>query len=119
VNNAEAQEHVDKGGIVTAGGYTYFNGGYFAFGTYPGCQRGGEVDLKTYYRDDLDWKALTEKDIVSQRGYKPDYYVKPILNDGTVDFRSLTTYVEKRVLVCDWSNPQINSKICREYFNND
>lgn len=36
-------EHIQNGGIVSNGAYTLGKDKYFAFGTYPGCIRGGNV----------------------------------------------------------------------------
>lgn len=117
MNRIDAQNHIDNGGVVTCGGYTFATDKYFAFGTYPGCIRGGSVSTLTHKAE--EWTALTEKDIVCLVGYKKDHYYPPILNDGTINFDNLHSYLELIRLNTnfDITNPRVNSRLCREYFD--
>lgn len=117
MNRIDAQNHIDNGGVVTCGGYTFATNKYFAFGTYPGCVRGGSVSTLTHKAD--EWTALTEKDIVCLVGYKKDQYYPPILNDGTVNFDNLWGYLDliNLNIGVDLTNPRVNARLCRDYFD--
>lgn len=68
----------EKRGFVTCGGYTLYNGGYFAMGTFPGCMRGGKnavslEDFKEFTERTrcLHWEHLTFYDVIRRCGYYP------------------------------------------------
>lgn len=114
MNKQEAKEHIENGGCVTSGGYFYTKHGYFAYGTYPACFRGGEINVENSKMQ--NWSPLTEKDIVCRVGYKPDEFYKPILNDGTVDFEDLWNFLKGYGLETDLSDSFKNATICIRYF---
>lgn len=113
----EAWEHLQNGGIISCGSYTYHKDGYFAFGTYPGCFRGGDITKECL--EGKEWKAVCERDIVKRIGYKYDAIMKPLINDGSVWFDRLREYVEDRVTVSDYSNPTINSELCKKFYEEE
>lgn len=68
----------EKRGFVSCGGYVLYNGGYFAFGTFPGCMRGGKnseslEEFKAFCEQtrSLHWTWLKFPDIVRKFGFYP------------------------------------------------
>lgn len=120
LNVREATAHIESGGIVWSGGYTLGKGIYFGGGTYPGCIRGGDTsDLSKYPAgDSREWIPVTEKDIVCRVGYQKCQFIKPFLNDGTVDFDELWKYLTEEIRLTDeeLSNPMKNSEHCKNFF---
>lgn len=119
MNAEEAWEYVKNGGIVTMGGYTYYKDGYFAYGTYPGCLRGGDINEESFKKSN-DWKPLTELDIIKRNGYKSDRFYSRIAKHNQVPCNImdyLVEYLESNLLVCDYSNPCKNSALCKKFFD--
>ena len=73
----EAWEVISSGsGFVSAAGYTYFKGGYLAYGTLPACMSGTghtkEHFLQQCKRQSLfHWKLMAPKDLICEHGYYP------------------------------------------------
>lgn len=111
----EALLCIKNGGVVSSGGYTYGDGFYFAYGTYPECIRSGDADPTTH-RDDSVWEELSDKDIVERCGFSEQVWNRPVREDGTVDFNSLRRYLEDNLTVSEYKDPYVNSAYCRKFF---
>lgn len=66
-------------GFVRSGGYVLFYQGYFAYGTFPGCCRGGPMypNLEAFKEFSIrpgftrEWERLSLQDIIESYGYSP------------------------------------------------
>ena len=116
MNQDEAWEYVQSGGVVTSGGYTYYKDGYFACGTYPGCVRGGLINYESF--EGKTWYPQTEENIVCKIGYRPCQFLKGVDLKTPCDWLNrLNDYLEERLTVKAYKNPDLNAKICRQFFN--
>lgn len=67
----EALEIINSGkGIITGGGYTFFDGHYCAHGPIPGCFRGGcNGELNPQVKE---WRSISLRELVLRSGFFPD-----------------------------------------------
>lgn len=67
-------------GFIAGAGYVLYKGGYFAYGTFPGCMRGGASieTLEEFHRftvretSTIQWELLSLQDIIERYGYWPE-----------------------------------------------
>lgn len=66
-------------GFISSAGYTLYKDGYFAYGTFPGCMRGGpssrNLEEFTAFSEHnghtKEWSQVSLQDIVEDVGYYP------------------------------------------------
>jgi hypothetical protein len=127
ISQVEANEIIANGsGIVVGGGYVHYSENgchyYHAYGTFPGCMRGGpsgNVNEKIN-----EWYSVSPLDIVCLDGYVPhDYYSPPesfSKMDGCPDWNELNDVLLSSSLSdSDRSDPDKNAAFWRQYFNRE
>lgn len=127
VSQEEANRIIFTGeGIVVGGAYTHYSVDgyhyYHAFGTFPGCMRGGpagKVNDKIH-----DWYSVSPLDIVCMQGYRPHEFYTPPESFSKMancpNWEELNDILTKSGLTeSDLVDPDKNAKFWRQYFNKD
>lgn len=99
VPREEAQRLLDNGlAFISFGGYTFLSTSeghhyYFAFGTFPGCLRGGPPNDLSKFKG--PFHVLTLKDIIKRQGFYPTVSMMTVIryqissNDYSVDLSKM------------------------------
>lgn len=122
----EAEEVFRNGtGIISSGAYTFHSDGndhchYHAFGTFPGCLRGGSSDYDLLNIE--KWYLLTPIDLICTIGYRRPQGVFFIPEnfqtmEGAIDLDKLDAVYAELMDGVDDREPWKNAAVWRRYFN--
>lgn len=117
----EANDILDRGGIISCPGYTYIGREYYlAYGTFPGCIRGGNIHLKP--NDTKGWRQINLRELVENIGFYPDPYTMRTAmilecKDRSVDFETMIMYcINSDYTTNQLKNPYTSAVIWQRYF---
>lgn len=131
----EAQELLDKGGIIiTSGGYTFVSDGeghyfYTAYGVWPGCLRGGSRPILTQLRTKTKWRRLSLKEVILRNGWCPYFWTSSVIqnvisrelrekHEDVFDYSDLLDYaLDAPYTRKQFLDPNTSAEIWRKYFD--
>lgn len=132
---AEAQELLDRGGVIITGGtYTFVRDGdgryyYTAYGVWPGCLRVGSCPDLTQRELTVKWRRVSLKEVILQKGWCPYFWTYPVIqsiigrelyekHEDVFDYSDLLDYaLDAPYTRKQFSDPKQSVEIWKEYFD--
>lgn len=89
-----AKQALEEGFAVGTSGYTFLGNHYFAHGPFPGCLRGGEIDLDQHNKDgNTLWRKMTAKDLIIKHCFYPcPFMINVLARHGNKDFMNVDLF---------------------------